>query len=112
MTSSPLVCKTDFENNKNSKLVPLELLDVSRETEEFMSVLRAADRQICVVHEIATSGNLIKAMSHGCRILHYSGHGFPSYLAFEDENSIGDTHMLRDTAFQKIVSKKNGNANK
>ena len=96
----------DFGDKKKSKsketIMALELLDVSRETEEFMAVLRAADRQICVVHEIATSGNVIKAISHQCRILHYSGHGFPSYLAFEDENSIGDTHMLRDTALRYI----------
>ena len=131
MTSSPLVCVADFDvmngdknkntfsnntynrnnidddDNKKNKIIALELLDVSRETEEFINVLRSADKQLCVVHEIATSGNLIKAMAHKCKILHYSGHGFPSYLAFEDENSIGDTHMLRDTAFKKIVTKSN-----
>jgi len=141
MTSSPLVCGSDFEaqqpklkpntpplrmsrsaqssdshshNNNSSShngkseaassLMALELLDVSLECEEFMNVLRSSGRELCVAHQTATTGNLIKAMTHKCNVLHYSGHGFPGYLAFEDENSVGDTHMLQDVILNKMVS--------
>ena len=84
MTSSPLICRIDFDDKKkrkkkkdkkenDKKMEVLELLDVAKECDLFMGVLNAAERQLVVVHEIATTGNLIKAMAHGVRILHYSG---------------------------------------
>ena len=53
--------------------------------------------------DVATSGNLIFAM-HQCRILHYSRHGFPGYLAFEHETDIGETYMLPASSFKAICT--------
>ena len=38
----------------------------------------------------------------------HSGHGFPNYLAFEDENNIGETRMVSKGELKKMVISKNG----
>ena len=50
----------------------------------------------------ATTSNIIAAVTGGCRCIHYSGHGYPSYLAFEDAKRIGETHLVHYDLIRKV----------
>lgn len=47
-------------------------------------VLQEVHRDISVCFEFATTDSLRTALSIGCRALHFSGHGHPQCLNFED----------------------------
>eukprot|EP01084_Bolivina_argentea_P017971 33506_1 len=82
LTSSPLVFGSD-------PYKPLDQLDISGERDGFFNTLKASKQALRVIHKTATTSNIIAAVTGGCRCIHYSGHGYPSYLAFEDAKRIG-----------------------
>eukprot|EP01084_Bolivina_argentea_P076833 139301_1 len=98
MTACPLVTYKEMKQRQ------LELIDVSRESERFMSMLAKSGRRLRIIHKIATITHFIQTMSHGCRILHFVGHAGKTHLGFEDENSIGDCDTI---SFEKIISDNN-----
>ena len=85
--SAPLVWRDD-----NGKVQPIELLDFETEREEISESLKEAGRSIEVRAEAATVDHFTTLVLLGCRALHYSGHGHPDFLAFEDGS--GKVHRL------------------
>lgn len=47
--------------------------------------LRESQRQIYFRASVATVSNLRELLTAGCRMLHYTGHGSPQFLAFESD---------------------------
>lgn len=47
-------------------------------------VLKEVHRDVCLHIDYATTERLRTLLSFGCRALHYSGHGLPNGLCFED----------------------------
>eukprot|EP01084_Bolivina_argentea_P295967 509673_1 len=95
LTSSPLVFGSD-------PYKPLDQLDISGERDAFFATLKASKQKLRVIHKTATTSNIIAAVTGGCRCIHYSGHGYPSYLAFEDAKRIGETHLVHYDLIRKV----------
>eukprot|EP01083_Nonionella_stella_P136265 414560_1 len=97
LTSSPLVFGCD-------PYKPLVQLNVSGEREALFATLKESKKKLRVIHKTATTANMIASVTGGCRCLHYSGHGYPSYLAFEDSKRIGETHLVHYDLIRKVHS--------
>jgi len=95
LTSSPLVFGCD-------PFKPLEQLDIGGERNQFWNTLKQSKQRLRVIHKTATTSNIIAAVTGGCRCIHYSGHGYPSYLAFEDAKRIGETHLVHYDLIRKV----------
>ncbi|OQS01448.1 hypothetical protein ACHHYP_00761 [Achlya hypogyna] len=96
--SSPLVGR-----DAHGRLHPIEELDLSREYDNLTKTLGDAakhaitkpddasvmlvPREIDLNVQFATSDNFQAMMTLGCRALHFSGHGSPKCLYFEDQES-------------------------
>ncbi|KDO34206.1 hypothetical protein SPRG_19045 [Saprolegnia parasitica CBS 223.65] len=96
--SSPLVGR-----DAHGRLHPIEELDLCREYDNLIKTLEDASkhastkpedpsvmlvpREIDVNVQFATSNNFQSMMTLGCRALHFSGHGGPKCLYFEDQES-------------------------
>jgi hypothetical protein len=52
--------------------------------------------------EAATSHNLVRLLAHGCKALHYTGHGFQQCLAFEDGK--GMMHPLSAVQLKELFT--------
>ena len=65
---------------------PLEggALDLEGERRTLRASLTEADRAVRVRFDAATVDNLRALMTHGTKVLHYSGHGFENALALEN----------------------------
>ena len=55
-------------------------------------MLATSGREIAISFEPATTDALRRVVTMGTTVLHYSGHGEETFLAFEDGH--GGTHML------------------
>lgn len=80
---------------------PVDLLDHKSERDAITASIHRARRRVRVVCDFCTARRLGTLLTDGCRMLHYSGHGFSdiesngrerSRLAFEDE--AGGTHAM------------------
>lgn len=89
----------------------VDLLDFKTERDTLLETLRRAGKRVDISCEVATTRNLRNVLLDGCRVLHYSGHGFTSLLpggaahsvlAFED--GAGGTHALEVSAIEQLVS--------
>jgi hypothetical protein len=100
--AEPLVWK-----DKKGQLHPIDILDFATERERLFDSLREAGRAVEVRVEAAMAQNLGTLVTLGCRVLHYSGHGHPDFLAFEDER--GGMHAL-DTDMLRQLCRAGGNA--
>ena len=81
--------------------VAVDQLDLKHERDIVLGALRRTGKRATVVTDFCTTRRLRDLLTDGCRILHYSGHGFSSVdrngvararLAFE--NGEGGTHLL------------------
>lgn len=81
--ASPLIDSTGAE---------LPLLDTQQEVAILRECLRDAKRRIYFKVDVATPQNLRTIATLGAVMIHYSGHGFPGILAFE--NGRGEVHRL------------------
>jgi hypothetical protein len=70
--------------DRNAKPHPLEVLDYASERELLIQVFREVHRDVNVHFDFATTDSLRTALSFGCKALHFSGHGIPKGLCFED----------------------------
>eukprot|EP00428_Durinskia_dybowskii_P077265 CAMPEP_0170354716 /NCGR_PEP_ID=MMETSP0117_2-20130122/257_1 /TAXON_ID=400756 /ORGANISM="Durinskia baltica, Strain CSIRO CS-38" /LENGTH=1034 /DNA_ID=CAMNT_0010608705 /DNA_START=686 /DNA_END=3790 /DNA_ORIENTATION=+ len=70
--------------DRNAKPHPLEMLDYTSERELLIQVFREVHRDVNVHFDFATTDSLRTALSFGCKALHFSGHGIPKGLCFED----------------------------
>jgi hypothetical protein len=80
--SAPLAW-TDTRN----QLHPIQKLDYPGERETLIQAFREASRDIGVRFDFATTDTLRTALSLGVKSLHFSGHGHPHCLNFEDGRS-------------------------
>jgi hypothetical protein len=82
--------------------IPLKLLDIPGEITLLKETFDAADRQVRVKFDWGCVENLRSSVTTRCRAIHYSGHGFPSGLAFEDK--AGSAHMFEAIILRNLVA--------
>lgn len=70
--------------DRNQKLHGIEMLDYEFERKHIWHSFQAAKRDIEVQFDFATTHRLRTAVTLGCRALHFSGHGHPQGLNFEN----------------------------
>jgi hypothetical protein len=70
--------------DKNKKLHAIEMLDYTTERRSIWQLFKEVQRDIEVQFDFATTDKLRTAVTLGCRALHFSGHGHPQGLNFED----------------------------
>ena len=100
--ASPLVHRQAGEK------IPIEVLNTSSERLLLREAVREANRRVALRNEVATSDNLRTLVTIGCRALHYSGHGMPRCLAFE--NGKGEMHALATETMKNLFSAGGGAA--
>ena len=97
--SAPLCCRLQ----QDSTLIPIDVLDFERERDLLFNCFREASQDIDLEFDIATTERLSACLSKRCTCLHYSGHGHPSFLTFEDGK--GGLHAVKvDNLKQSLVS--------
>ena len=72
---------------RDLRLHGIEMLDYGAERDMLCQLFREVRRDISVHFDFATTDRLRTAVTLGCRALHFSGHGHPSCLNFEDGRS-------------------------
>ena len=91
--------------------VAVDQLDLKHERDIVLGALRRSGKRATVVTDFCTTRRLRDLLTDGCRILHYSGHGFSfvdrngvaqARLAFE--NGEGGTHFLEVQNLTDLVA--------
>ena len=91
--------------------VAVDQLDLKHERDIVLGALRRTGKRATVVTDFCTTRRLRDLLTDGCRILHYSGHGFSfvdrngvaqARLAFE--NGEGGTHVLEVQNLTDLVA--------
>ena len=94
--SAPLVWRDDRNN-----YYPIEMLDFEMEKSLLWQCFTEASRNIDLSYENATTDRLQTARTKGCGCLHYSGHGYPTHLIFEDGS--GGSHWLEVDQLKDLI---------
>lgn len=94
--SAPLVFR-----DQNGDIQPFDKLDFHLERELLWQCLKEASRDICLSFDCAQSDRLLAAITKKCSCLHYSGHGHPEYLAFENES--GGPHWFYSQQIKDLI---------
>lgn len=94
--SAPLVWKDDRNN-----YYPIEMLDFELEKSLLWQCFTEASRNIVLSYDNATTDRLQAAGTKGCGCLHYSGHGHPTHLTFED--GTGGIHWLEVDQLKHLI---------
>jgi len=81
--SAPLAWK----DKEKKQFHPIETLDFRAERQCILQLFKEVQRDIEVQFDFATTDKLRTAVTLGCRALHFSGHGHPQGLNFEDGKS-------------------------
>jgi len=95
--SAPLVWK-DGDN----QLHPIEMLDFKREKFLVWQCFSEASRNIDLMFDNATTDRLQAVMTRGHKCLHFSGHGHPYCLTFEDGS--GGIHWFSIDQLKALIS--------
>ena len=98
LTSAPLV----WRDKQTGELNPIEVLDFELEREILYQCLIEASRDIDLSFDTATTQRLQTIVTKSCSCLHFSGHGHPNYLTFEDNR--GGLHWLENDQLKNLVS--------
>lgn len=94
--SAPLVWRDDRNN-----YYPIEMLDFELEKSLLWQCFTEASRNIDLSYDNATTDRLQAARTKGCGCLHYSGHGHPTHLTFEDGS--GGIHWLEVDQLKDLI---------
>ncbi|MDO8473572.1 MAG: CHAT domain-containing protein [Dehalococcoidia bacterium] len=81
---------------------PLLALNTQREQQTLLKTLQESGRALHVRFDIATTDNLSRGLAAGANVLHFSGHGAPEGVAFEDGR--GGPHLLSSAQLKRIIS--------
>ena len=90
--------------------LPVDVLDHKTERDMIVASAKRAGRRVHVVCDFCTTRRMGALLTDGCRMLHYSGHGFSDVdrngkqrtrLAFENEE--GGTHALEVEKLTALV---------
>lgn len=100
--SAPLV----FHDVQRKNLHPFAKLDFDTERELLWQCLEEARRDIELFFDNATTNRLLTAKTKRCSCLHYSGHGHPTHLPFEDEK--GGPDWVDVCEIKKLVEQNEG----
>jgi len=95
--SAPLVWK-----DTQDMLRPIEMLDFELERELLWQCFKEASMDIELSFDNATADRLQATMTKCCGCLHYSGHGNPNFLTFEDGK--GGLHWLEVNQLKDLIS--------
>ena len=95
--SAPLVWR-DGENAYH----PIEMLDFKLEKSLLWQCFTEASRNIDLYYDNATTDRLISSMTRGFKCLHFSGHGHPNSLTFEDGS--GGIHWFSVEQLKALIS--------
>jgi len=79
----------------------IKKLDFESELSLLFNTLNEAHKSIRLRMEVATSDNLLRLLTMGCRAIHYTGHGLPSCLAFEDDE--GRMHPMDPAQLKELL---------
>lgn len=93
--SAPLAWK-----DTQHRLHPIQMLDFQSEQESLWQVFKQVQRDIYVHFDFATTHTLRTLVTMGCRALHFSGHGRPGWLSFEDGRS--GLHILHTEQLKEL----------
>mmetsp|Transcript_7491 Transcript_7491/g.10548 ORF Transcript_7491/g.10548 Transcript_7491/m.10548 type:complete len:1407 (-) Transcript_7491:707-4927(-) len=91
MTSNPLI-------DENCQAI--EELNVGQEWSEIKNTLSHSNKAIRIRRMHATTANFREAITLGCQVLHYSGHGQRNNLVFEDNEA--KAQLLEVKALRKL----------
>ncbi len=80
---------------------PVPPLDFAAERERLRDSFTEAAVALSVRFEAATADSLRTVATLGARVLHYSGHGAPDFLAFEDGR--GGTHPIAAATLRSLL---------
>jgi len=100
--SAPLV----FADEEN-RLHPFAKLDFEMERELLWQCMKEASRDIEVSFDNAHHSRLLATLTKRCSCLHYSGHGHPHFLPFED--GMGGPNWLNVQDIKELIVR-DGNA--
>mmetsp|Transcript_50771 Transcript_50771/g.99509 ORF Transcript_50771/g.99509 Transcript_50771/m.99509 type:complete len:791 (-) Transcript_50771:1399-3771(-) len=101
------LCSQPLIGRINTGWVPLEPLDFETEKKIFTNdVIKYTNFPVNYRFDFATSDNLRRAVTMGCRCVHYTGHGMTDCLAFEDE--VGKMHSLKPTDLKELLKAGDG----
>ena len=98
LVSAPLVYKDVY-----GRLCPIDTLDFELERELLWQVFKEASRDVDLSFDCATMNRLQANMTVGCTCLHFSGHGHPSHLTFEDGK--GGMQWLAVDILRELISR-------
>jgi len=85
----------------DSKLHPFEKLDFDMERELLWQCMKEASRDIDMSFDNAHHSRLLATVTRRCNVLHYSGHGHPNFLPFED--GIGGPNWLSVKNIKELI---------
>lgn len=85
----------------------MPMLPIQKEVAKLTTILRRVKRPIRFCDMIATTSNLSHIKGVGVRVLHYSGHGEKTYLAFEASDSAA-MKPISVMSLQEFVSNNHG----
>ncbi|KAJ0394662.1 hypothetical protein P43SY_007947 [Pythium insidiosum] len=74
-----------LDGASSSGLEPVDIIDVKEERKLLVQCLHEAKKQIVWHTEVADLHTFRKVLSFGCRVLHFSGHGVPGKVLFENK---------------------------
>lgn len=94
--SAPLVFADD-----SNKLHPFAKLDFDMERELLWQCMKEASRDIELSFDSAHHSRLLATLAKRCTCLHYSGHGHPHFLPFED--GMGGPNWLNVANIKRIL---------
>ena len=95
--SAPLVWRDD-----QNTYYPIEMLDFKLEKSLLWQCFSEASRNIDLSYDNATTDRLQAVITKGCGCLHFSGHGHPNFLTFEDGS--GGIHWLGVEQLKALIS--------
>ena len=93
--SSPLIWQ-----DEKGQIHPIELLDFKREKDIISKSLMQTGISIEIRSDFATADNFRAMVLLGCQALHFSGHGLPGVLAFEDGR--GGAHLIEADLLREL----------
>lgn len=88
-------------------LVPMPRLAFSRERKLMRQCLVDACRDVNLSFQAATSSTMQDAVINKVELLHFSGHGAPSYLCVED--GLGGAHFLDKSTLEELYPRQREN---
>ena len=81
---------------------PIPPLDFEGERNLLFGALTRANRSLRVFTSHGTTAQLLRLLTVGCRVLHYSGHGMATCLAFESD--AGDMQRVDATTLHSMMT--------